>query len=148
MSITSNAQDYTILNNEINIMVGNIQFKKDSDKLLPQSDAALNVIKKYLDDKTYITTLRIESHTNTNNQQLSEKRALVICKKLIAMGVDCKRLIAVGFGNSKPVADNSTREGGLANERIIFANAALRGRAIGSMPLDGGGKVAADVCEQ
>jgi OOP family OmpA-OmpF porin len=53
----------------------------------------------------------------------------------------------VGFGGSKPVASNTTPEGRGQNRRVAFINAALRGRAIGGMPLDGGGKVASgDLC--
>lgn len=62
------------------------------------------------------------------------------------MGADCKRLIAVGFGSTKPVADNNTAEGKAANRRVSFINAALRSRPIGGMPVDGGGKVAGDIC--
>ena len=62
------------------------------------------------------------------------------------MGVDCKRLVAVGFGNTKPVADNSTPDGKARNSRVSFFNAALRDRLIGGMPADGGGKVAGDAC--
>ena len=80
------------------------------------------------------------------NQMLSEKRALTVCKKLIAMGVDCKRLIAVGFGDTKPVADNSTPAGKAENRRISFVNVALRGKVIGGLPIDGGGQVAGEVC--
>jgi hypothetical protein len=32
------------------------------------------------------------------------------------------------------------------NRRISFFNAGLRGRAIGGMPLDGGGQLAGDPC--
>ena len=78
--------------------------------------AALEILKQYLTDKSYISLLRVEGHTdNTGNtaaaQALTEKRALAVCKKLIEMGVDCKRLIAVGFGDTKPVAANDTPEG-------------------------------------
>ena len=93
--------------------------------------------------------MRIEGHVSgsTTSQALSEKRALAICKKLIAAGVDCKRLIAVGFGDTKPIEENNTPSGRAANTRISFVNAALRGHLIGGMPADGGGVVAGDVCE-
>jgi hypothetical protein len=65
----------------------------------------------------------------------------------VAQGLDCSRLVAVGFGSSKPIADNRTPEGKAANRRVVFANAALRGRPIGGAPLDGGGKSAGSVCD-
>ncbi len=57
-------------------------------------------------------------------------------------GISCARLIGVGFGSSKPVAANDSAENRARNRRTVFVNAALRGRAIGGMPLDGGGVVA------
>lgn len=145
------AQDYKLEGNEVKIAKA-IVFETGSDKLNSESAVALEIVKQYLTDKPYISTLRVEAHTdNTGNeaasQKLSEKRALAICKKLVEMGVDCKRLIAVGFGSTKPVADNSTAEGKTQNRRISFFNAALRGRLIGSMPADGGGKMAGEVCQ-
>lgn len=150
-SIVLHAQDYKLDGNEVKI-TKQVVFETGSDKLKPESTAALEIIKQYLTDKSYISLLRVEAHTdNTGNaaagQLLSEKRALAICKKLVEMGVDCKRLVAVGFGSSKPVADNSTAEGKAQNQRINFFNAALRGRLIGGMPADGGGKPAGDPCQ-
>jgi len=129
-----------------------ILFKTASAVLKPESDEALNIIKQYLEDKSYISLLRIEGHTDTDgdayaNQILSERRALAVCIRLRELGVDCKRLIAVGFGGNKPVADNSTVAGKAENRRISFINVALRGRVIGGLPEDGGGRVAGKVCE-
>lgn len=129
-----------------------VEFDTFSDKLKPESDAVLELVKQYLKEKTYVTTLRIEVHSDNQgdavkNQELSEKRAVAIAKALIAKGIDCKRLIATGFGGSKPIADTATPEGRAQNRRVSFFVAALRSRAIGGMPLDGGGKVAgADLC--
>ncbi len=144
------AQEYTLNGNEVKI-TREILFETGSDQLKPESQAALEIIRQYLADKSYISTLRIECHSDnagdaSANQLLTEKRALAVCKKLVAMGVDCKRLLAVGFGDTKPVAANSSAEGRAQNRRTSFVNAALRGHAIGGMPLDGGGKVAGDAC--
>lgn len=143
-------QDYKLEGNEVKVNK-TILFKTGSDALNPESIQALEVIKKYLDEKSYISLLRVEVHTDNAgeesvSQELSEKRALAICRKLVSMGVDCKRLIAVGFGGTKPVADNSTVEGKAANRRTSFVNVALRGRVIGGLPTDGGGKVAGNTC--
>jgi OOP family OmpA-OmpF porin len=150
MNFSSQAQDYKLEGNEVRISKP-VLFETGSDKLKPESTAALEIIKQYLTDKSYISLLRVECHTDNtgdanSSQLLTEKRALAICKKLIEMGVDCKRLIAVGFGASKPVADNSTPDGKAANRRVSFINAALKGHLIGGMPEDGGGRVAGDVC--
>ena len=64
-----------------------------------------------------------------------------------AKGIDCKRLIPVGFGETKPVAPNDTPDNKAQNRRTAFVNAALKGKPIGGMPVDGGGKVAGDPCK-
>lgn len=150
LALPLSAQDYRLEGNEVK-MSKQVMFEAGSDKLKPESTAALEIIKQYLADKSYISLMRVECHTDNNgdaaaSQLLSEKRALAVCKKLAEMGVDCKRLIAVGFGDTKPTADNSGMEGRAQNRRVCFFNAALRDRLIGGMPADGGGRVAGDVC--
>jgi len=153
LTFNGTAQNYKLEGSEVKIDLP-IIFETGSSILKPESDAALKIIKKYLDDKSYISLLRVEAHTDNEgdpakNQSLSERRAFQVCMTLIAMGVDCKRLIAVGFGGTKPIEDNSTPAGKAANRRISFVNAALRGHAIGGMPADGGGVVVpADICKQ
>jgi OmpA-OmpF porin, OOP family len=150
LSFTLSAQDYRIENNEVKITAA-IKFKTGTAELLPESDAALLIIKKYLDDKSYITLLRVEAHSDNAgdekaSQLLTEKRASAVCQRLISLGADCMRLLPAGFGSNKPVADNSTTEGRSENRRIRFVNATLRGKAIGGMPADGGGKTADNPC--
>lgn len=139
------AQTPTIENNQLKLN-GTVQFKTGSDKLEKASDSLLMQVKNFLDSKPYISLLRVEGHTapgnETNNQLLSEKRALAICRWLVAKGVDSKRLLPVGFGSTKPAFDNATPEGRAQNTRTVFAIAALNGHLIGGMPADGGGKVA------
>ncbi len=149
-ALSLQAQDYKLEGNEVKITKP-VLFEPGTDKLKPESTAALQIISQYMTDKSYISQLRVEGHSDNSgstaaNQALTEKRALAVCKKLVELGVDCKRLVAVGFGDTKPVADNSTAEGKAENRRISFYNVALRGRVIGSLPVDGGGKIAGDTC--
>lgn len=128
-----------------------VVYETGKAKLTVESDAALASIRSFLDDKSYVSTLRIEVHSDNTgkaaaNQTLTEQRALAVARALVARGIDCKRLLPVGFGDTKPVAENGTAEGRAQNRRTTFVNAALRGRPIGGMPIDGGGKVAGDPC--
>lgn len=133
------------------VLASPVTFETGSATLTADAAPALDAIKAYLDAKSYISTLRIEGHVAeqgdpTANQALTEQRALAVSRALVAKGVDCKRLLPVGFGSNKPVADGSTPEGRAQNTRVAFVNAALRDRAIGGMPLDGGARVAGDPC--
>lgn len=141
---------FQIENNRL-VVPGVVLFQTGTDKILPESEKVLDHVRGYLAAKSYITLLRVEGHTESqggaeHNQALSEKRAMAVARALVAKGVDCKRLLPVGFGETKPVAANTTAEGRAANRRVEFVNAALRGRPIGGMPVDGGGRVAGDAC--
>ena len=130
-----------------------VAFEAGSGKLAPAGHETLSVVADYLAAKPDVTLLRIEAHTDNGgpsaanaNQTLSEERAMSVAKWLVDHGVACKRLIPVGFGDGKPVAANDTPDNKAKNRRVLFVNAALRGRPIGGMPPEGGGKPAGDPC--
>lgn len=66
--------------------------------------------------------IRIDGHTDSDgeesaNQILSQKRAESVKNYLISQGIDANRMVAKGFGESNPVADNSTPQGKAQNRR-------------------------------
>ena len=71
--------------------------------------------------------MRIElgGHTDNvgseaSNQKLSEQRAKAVYDYLVQHGVPAERLTYKGYGQSQPVADNSTPEGRRQNRRTVF----------------------------
>ena len=65
----------------------------------------------------------IEGHTDSTgtpqgNKTLSDERAKAVLAAVAALGVDAARLSSVGWGQDKPVADNSTEEGRAKNRRV------------------------------
>jgi outer membrane protein OmpA-like peptidoglycan-associated protein len=67
--------------------------------------------------------LRVEGHTDSTgsadyNQMLSERRASSVRDFLAQQGIGGQRMVAVGYGLTRPVADNSTREGRASNRRV------------------------------
>lgn len=128
-----------------------ITFKTGSAELTDEGKETLKPVKEFLLQKDYITTLRVEGHLDNSlsgsaSQTLTEKRAMTVCKWLIENGIDCKKLMPVGFGSTKPIASNDDPIEKAQNRRIEFIPAALKGKAIGGMPLDGGGALAGDPC--
>ena len=65
----------------------------------------------------------IQGHTDNvgsakYNKKLSEKRAKAVYDVMVQMGIDPNRLSYVGYGEERPIADNSTPEGRAENRRV------------------------------
>ncbi len=75
--------------------------------------------------KTYPDTIaEIEGHTDSTgsdqyNMSLSQKRAESVIAKIRNLGVSPSRLKAIGYGESRPIADNKTKEGRQRNRRVV-----------------------------
>lgn len=69
------------------------------------------------------TTVLVAGYTDSTgseefNQTLSERRANAVKNIMIAQGVAPARVNTVGFGESQPIADNSTEYGRQKNRRV------------------------------
>lgn len=69
--------------------------------------------------------IEVSGHTDSRgsasyNQSLSEGRASAVVDGLVSRGVAKNRLRAVGYGESRPIADNKTKQGLAKNRRIEF----------------------------
>ena len=149
-SLCSQAQLPKMENGKL-VLEKQVTFKTRSAELTDEGKEALIQVKEFLVQKDYVTTLRVEGHLDNSmaeaaSQTLTENRALAVCKWLVENGIDCKRLIAVGFGSTKPIASNDDPMSKAQNRRMEFIPAAIKGKAIGGMPLDGGAVVAGDPC--
>jgi OOP family OmpA-OmpF porin len=136
-----------VLPSPITFQFGGFRIRKES---LP----ALEHIARYLMDKDYITLMRIEGHVDdvdsaSENQLVSEARALAVSRWLVKRGIDCTRLLPVGFGWNKPMVAQTgpDPERAKKNTRILAVNAEFRGREIGGMDVEGGGNRAGDPCK-
>lgn len=121
--------DAAALDKEINqtghVAVYGIHFDTGKADILPDSEATLNEIVKLMQQDAALR-LRVEGHTDNqgaaaSNQTLSEKRAQAVVTWLAAHGVPAARLTAKGFGQTKPIADNSTDDGRAKNRRVELA---------------------------
>ena len=69
--------------------------------------------------------LNVQGHTDSqgdaeNNQALSLARATAVRDALVMRGIEEDRIAATGFGESRPIADNSTSAGRAKNRRIAI----------------------------
>ncbi len=67
----------------------------------------------------------VEGHTDSvgsdaANLKLSNARANSVRAYLVQQGIDSTRLTALGFGEGRPISDNTTAEGREANRRVEF----------------------------
>lgn len=99
-----------------------ILFDLDSDVIRPESRPVLDEVLGLLKDEPD-WDLTIEGHTDstgseTYNEILSQNRANAVAAYLALGGIKAERLKAKGFGESHPVADNSTELGRAQNRRV------------------------------
>jgi outer membrane protein OmpA-like peptidoglycan-associated protein len=104
------------------IMPGNITFASGNADIEPSFlsvlDSVVLVLKEF--DKTLIV---VAGHTDSSgsdalNQRLSERRAQSVSINLKAAGVITDRIDVVGFGETQPVASNTTQAGKELNRRV------------------------------
>lgn len=100
-----------------------LNFPINREDIQNEEKEKLKVLGTFL-EKYPRTTAVIEGHTDNvgnsdTNLALSQKRAESVVNYLLdGFNVDPSRLSAVGYGESRPIADNSTEEGKRINRRI------------------------------
>jgi OmpA-OmpF porin, OOP family len=107
----------------LRIKLKDINFETNSATMLPASQAYIDTIATAL-NKFPALMLEIGGHTDnvgkaTENVTLSEQRANAVRSRLVGSGlVAAKRLTAKGYGQSRPVANNTTDIGKQKNRRV------------------------------
>lgn len=101
--------------------LNDVHFNSGQASLRADSYQALNDLVEILKIKSTMI-IEIGGHTDDigdkeNNMSLSDKRAQSVKNYLIKKGISSTRLSAKGYGETKPVAYNSTSEGRQKNRR-------------------------------
>ncbi|HRW75345.1 MAG: OmpA family protein [Lewinellaceae bacterium] len=109
---------------KIAFAIKNVQFRTNQSRLrtvsIPILDEIAGLMKKY---PAY--NLKIEGHTDSDgkedaNLKLSKERAKTCYDYLVSKGVLASRMTHDGFGESRPIADNTTESGKATNRRVDF----------------------------
>lgn len=109
--------DNAMRNNTINFQTSKAIILPDSKALLDRLGVAAKRCRNF--------EIEIAGHTDSSgsaelNQSLSVSRAQAVVRYLIGEGVNEGQLKARGYGETTPIADNSTDEGKAQNRRIEF----------------------------
>src|ERR1700748_2648001 len=101
----------------------NIQFEFDSSVLRTSSYPVLDASSADLRSSGKTITLAgyaSSEGTAAHNMRLSRDRANSVKTYLVNSGVEAKHLKIKAYGETHPIADNSTEEGRVANRRVEF----------------------------
>ena len=106
------------------IIVNGIKFDVNKASLKAESMGPINKIYNLM-TKNPDLNFSVEGHTDADggddtNMELSKARGKAVMDKLIAMGISKDRLKSNGYGESKPIDNNSTPEGKANNRRVEF----------------------------
>ncbi|MBA3704366.1 MAG: OmpA family protein [Bacteroidetes bacterium] len=107
---------------KITVIASKIYFETGSAKLKLISNSQLDDLAKIL--KRYEgVNLTIEGHTDNvgddaYNLNLSQDRTTSVKEYLVSIGIPASRLTAIGYGETKPVADNTKAAGKAKNRRV------------------------------
>jgi len=107
---------------ERTIILDNVLFDFDKTAIKPDGMKILDRLVAFLKENPD-KRVDLEGHTDSigtdkYNQGLSERRAASVQAYLTKQGVASSRITTKGFGESKPIADNKTKEGRVKNRRV------------------------------
>ncbi len=106
------------------IVLKGVNFDFNSAKLTPASEAVLDEVVTLLKLRPGAPAI-LGGHTDSKgkheyNMKLSERRAASVRDYLVAKGIPAASLTAKGYGETKPIAPNTTDEGRAQNRRVTL----------------------------
>lgn len=96
---------------------GSAQLKESSYLILSE---IVGIMREYRDYKLAIGGHTDNAGSDANNLALSERRAEACRNFIVKAGISEARISSTGFGETQPIADNSTAAGRKENRRVAF----------------------------
>jgi outer membrane protein OmpA-like peptidoglycan-associated protein len=102
---------------------GSVIFASGQAELLPSARNRLTEVASALSNGDQDSKIVVEGHTDSTgseqtNKELSLERAEAVRDELVSNGVNADRISIQGFGESRPIADNSSQSGRANNRRV------------------------------
>ncbi len=102
-----------------------VRFETGSAKLMEPSYIILSevggIMREYRDYDLAISGHTDDTGSDVTNLALSEARANACRRFIIATGISASRISSAGYGETRPVGDNSTAAGRRLNRRVEFS---------------------------
>jgi outer membrane protein OmpA-like peptidoglycan-associated protein len=111
---------------EESLAVNDVTFAFDKAMLSDEAKASLDAFAKKVKGMTSNAYVEIHGHTDNigsegYNLKLGKKRADAVMEYLnMELGVPLFRMNSISYGEYKPIADNSTKDGRAANRRVTL----------------------------
>jgi outer membrane protein OmpA-like peptidoglycan-associated protein len=104
--------------------LNNIQYNTNSAELTKGSKSILEEFANFLKENSSIS-IEIRGHTDNvgnpiNNMALSTDRAFTVFDFIEKSGIEKSRISFKGYGDTKPIRENTTEQGRTANRRTEF----------------------------
>lgn len=107
------------LNDTLFFDTGRAEVKPESQKKLIEIGKILNQLNNYMRVEGHTDNVPIKNDQFSSNWQLSCARASNVTELLInSANIPPQKLSAVGYGEYRPIADNSTEDGKAKNRRV------------------------------
>jgi len=107
---------------ERTIILDDVLFDFDKSNIKPEAGAILDRLVAFMNEnknqKAALSGHTDSIGTDAYNQKLSERRTNSVRDYVVKKGVESGRISSQGFGESKPIADNKTKEGRAKNRRV------------------------------
>lgn len=106
------------------LQTGQVTFAPGSADIDSEGTEVIDRIAEAMEDCVHVP-MEVGGHTDSQgseelNQGLSQRRAESVLAALTERRILTGNLTAVGYGETRPIADNATEEGRIANRRIEF----------------------------
>lgn len=108
----------------VSVNLKHVLFKQSSSELLPESNDALDHVVAFMKGNPSVE-IELSGHTDNSgkaalNLKLSRDRVVRIQNYLVEQGIAGNRIKFVGYGETRPLAPNTTEEGRRMNRRVEF----------------------------
>ena len=102
-----------------------LKFPLGKSTLSPEAESRLSAFAERLKGENKNVYVEVQGHTDATgspegNMRLAQERAETVRRYLNKQGVALNRIATIAYGEDEPVAPNDTREGRMANRRVVL----------------------------